>query len=442
MNIRSLILALVVLLALTGTYYWSEHKKPDDDTAKASAATPPPILKLDGSAITKLELKRKDTAPVVLVKNNSGAWQITEPSGLNADQSTVSGAVSTLSSLNSERLVDEKASNLKQYGLDQPSVEVDITEKDNKGQKLLIGDDTPTGSAVYAMLAGDPRVFTIATYTKSSIDKSLNDLRDKRLLTVKTDEISRLDLTRKSQTIEFGRDKNEWQIIKPEPLRADNTQVEELVEKLVDARMDLSGSDKETKDAASAFARATPIATAKVTDQSGSQQLEIRKAKDKDTYYAKSNLVDGVYKVDSSLGQAVDKNLDDFRNKKLFDFGFSEPSKIEIHNGSKAYFLSKGGQDWWSNGVKMDPEAVDSCVSSLRDLSASKFVQSGFTSPTVEISVTSEDGKRTEKLSIAKSGPSYIAKRENDPTLYQLDSTAVESLLKSAEDIKPVTSHS
>jgi hypothetical protein len=437
MKIRSLILALAVLLALIGTYYWSEHKKPDDDTAKASAAAPPPILKLDGSAITKLELKRKDTAPIVLAKNNSGSWQITDPSELNADQSTVAGAVSTLSSLNSERLVDEKASDLKQFGLDQPTVEVDITEKDNKGQKLLIGDDTPTGNAVYAMLAGDPRVFTVATYTKSSIDKSLNDLRDKRLLTTSADKISRLDLTGKNQTIEFGRDKNQWQIIKPEPLRADNTQVEELVAKLTDARMDLSGSDKETKDAASAFAHGTPIAIAKVTDQSGSEELQIRK--EKDTYYAKSSLVDGVYKVDSSLGQAVDKSLDDFRNKKLFDLGFSEPNKVEMHDGSESYFLAKGGQDWWSNGVKMDPTAVEFYISNLRDLAASKFVQSGFANPTIQISVILEDGKRTEKISIAKSGSNYVAKRESDPALYQLDSTAVDALLKSAADIKPAT---
>jgi len=54
---------------------------------------------------------------------------------------------------------------LKTYGLDQPAFEVDITAKD-KTQKLLIGDETPAGSAVYAMLAGDPRIFTMASYHK------------------------------------------------------------------------------------------------------------------------------------------------------------------------------------------------------------------------------------------------------------------------------------
>ena len=44
------------------------------------------------------------------------------------------------------------------------------------------------------------------------------------------------------------------------------------------------------------------------------QTLEVRK--NKDDYYAKSSVVDGVFKVDSSLGTALDKKIDDFQKKK------------------------------------------------------------------------------------------------------------------------------
>ncbi|MGB7131446.1 MAG: DUF4340 domain-containing protein, partial [Candidatus Sulfotelmatobacter sp.] len=321
MKFYNLILATVVLLALMGTMYWSDHRKPDEDAAKASADTSPAILKLDSSAITKVELKNKDAEPLVLDKNASGAWQIAQPKLLPADQIAVSNALSALSSLNSERLVDDKVSDVKQFGLDPPAAEVDITEKGNKSQKLLIGNATPTGNAIYAMLAGDPRLFTMPSYEKTSIDKSVDDLRDKRLITIDADKMSRIDLERKNQDIEFGRSKEEWQILKPKPLRADDVQVGDLARKLADAKMDLSGSDTSGNDAASAFAHATPVATAKVTDQSGTQELQIRK--NKDTYYAKSSVVDGAYKVDPSLGNALDKGLDDFRNKKVFDFGFN-----------------------------------------------------------------------------------------------------------------------
>lgn len=437
MKIRSLVVAAIVLLGLVGTLYWSEHRKPADETAKASADSAPTILKLDEGAITRLELKKKDAEPIVLTKNNSGVWQIVQPTALKADPSTVSGVLSSLSSLNSERMVDDKAFDLKQYGLDQPAVEVDIAAK-GETQKLLIGDQTPAGSAVYAMLAGAPRIFTMASYHKTSIDKNLNDLRDKHLLSVDADKVSRLELVRKNQTIEFGRNKEEWQILKPKPLRADSSQVGELARKLADARMDLSGPGTDPKETGSAFAGAMAVATARVTDQSGTQELQVRKSKD--AYYAKSSAVEGTFKVDADLGQALDKGLDDFRNKKLFDFGFTDPSKIEMHSGTKAYFLTRGsagGADWWSNGRKMDAGSVQSYISNLRDLASTKFLDSGFANPTTEVTVTSDDGKRVEKVSFAKSGNDYIAKRENELTLYLVDSSAVEAVLKAADDIKP-----
>src|SRR5207248_7104194 len=68
-------------------------------------------------------------------------------------------------------------------------------------------------------------------------------------------------------------------------------------------------------DPASAFASGSVIATAKVTTDSGTQQIEVRK--NKDDYYAKSSVTDGVFKVSSDLGQALDKKRDDSRNQKV-----------------------------------------------------------------------------------------------------------------------------
>jgi hypothetical protein len=444
MKNRGLITATVVFFILAGVLYWSEHHKLVEDTAKTSADTPPLILKVEESAITKLELKRKGVDPVVLGKVDSGKWQITTPRTLGADQSTVSGMVSTLSSLSSERLVEDKAADLKQYGLDQPPFEVDITGKDNKLQKLFFGDDTPTGEAVYALLAGDSRVFTVSKYLKNSVDKSLNDVRDRRLLTVNSDKIGRVELISKgkNQDIEFGRNKEQWQILKPGPLRADSEQVGELVGKLTDAKMDLSASG--AGDRTTEFTRSTPIAVAKVTDESTTQELQVRKSqvgKDKDTYYATSSIVEGAYKVDSDFGKALEKGLDDFRNKKLFDFSYAEPDKIELHDGSKACFLTRNGGDWWSgDGKKVNAERAQSLIAKLRGLSAEKFLDSGFTRPAIEATVTSDDGKRTEKLLIAKTGNSYVARRQNETALYQISANSVDDLLKAAGEVEPALS--
>jgi hypothetical protein len=432
MKLRGLIIAIVVLAALTGALYWSNRQKPAET---ASADAPPKILTLKQEDISKIDLKKKGADELVLAKDSSGKWQITAPKLLSVEQSTVSPMLSSLSALTSERLVEEKASDLGQYGLSDPALTASITEKNNKTHALLLGDQTPAGNAVYAKLDGDPRVFIIANYNKGNIDKSVNDLRDKRLLTVDADKISKVELIVKKEDIEFGRNKDGWQIVRPKPLRADGPQVEELVRNLTEARMDFSGTDQDAKNVASAFASGTPVATAKVTAESGTQELQVRKSKD--DYYAKSSAVDGVYKVASSVGKGLDKGLEDFRNKKLFDFGFSDPNKIEIHDGTKNYFLTKGGEDWWNgNGKKLDAGNAQSVVDKIRDLSASKFVDSGFTAPAIELTVRSNDGKRVEKVQIAKKDTGYIARREGEASLYELDASAISGLEKAAEEMK------
>jgi Domain of unknown function (DUF4340) len=308
MNFRSLIIAVVVLATLGGVLYWSQHRKPAEENAGSSTPAAPVIIKVDPADVTELTIKQKE--PFTLQKSAAGKWQITEPKAYPADQEAVAGLLSTLSTLNADRLVEEKAADRKPYGLDPPSVELDITGKAHTTRQLLLGDDTPAGGDVYVAVAADPRVFTIASYNKSSLDKNLNDLRDKSLLTLSPDKVSRVELTEKDQHMEFDRTKDGWQILKPSPSPADGSVVDSLVRTLTDAKMVLSA----TGDAAAEFAQATPVATAKLTGDSGTQTLEVRKSKD--DYYAKSSAVAGAYKVDSTVGQALNKKVDDFRSKK------------------------------------------------------------------------------------------------------------------------------
>jgi len=435
MRFRGLLVAAVLLAALGVGLYFSNKQKAAE-AAKPPSDTPPKILSLTEGDITKVALKKRGTDETVLEKAN-GKWQITAPKPYPADQDPVSQLVASGANVSSDRVVEDKASNLSAYGLNSPSLEVDFTGKGGKVSRLKIGDDTPTNSGAYAMLEGDPRVFTVASYVKTGFDKSVNDLRDKRLLTFDQDKLGRVELIAKKQvSIQFGRDKDRWQIVKPKPLRADGLQVDEMLRKLKDARMDLALSDDDAKKAAVTFAAGTPVATVKLTDPSGTQQIEIRK--NKDDYYAKSSVVPGVFKVTTDVGTGVDKSVDDFRNKKLFDFGFNDPGKIEMHANGKFFGFQKGGDDWFSNGKKMDSTSVQSLLDKLRDLAASKFIETGsLGTPTIDITVVSNNGKLTEKLLIAKQGSDYVARRENEPALYGLDAKTIDDLSQAASDVKP-----
>lgn len=431
---RGLLIAAVVLAALAGTLYWSNHRKPATSSLTSAAESSPKILDVTPADVSGITISKTGTPVLTLSKNEAGKWQITAPRALPADQDSVSTLLSNLSPLNSDRLLEEKAADLNAYGLAKPAVEISLTEKNRKSEDLLLGDDTPTGSGAYAAVKGDPRVFIVASYHKTGLDKTENDLRDKRLLTFDSEKLSRVELTGKKQTIELARSKDQWQILKPKPLRADQSAVEDLVRSLGDAKMELSATEDEKKDV-SAFNSGTPVATAKLTDVAGTAELEVRK--NKDDYYAKSSAVAGVYKVLSSVGTSMDKGVDDFRNKKLFDFGWADPERIDIHDGAKSTSLTRSGSDWWSSGVKMDEGNVGTLLADVRGLTATKFPDNGFTTPSIEITVTSDSGKRVEKVQIAKNADRYVAKRENEPALYELGATAVKDLQDAAVGLKP-----
>jgi Domain of unknown function (DUF4340) len=434
MRVRGLLIAVVLLAALAGGLYFSNKQKAAE-AAKPPADQPPKILSVTEGDITKVVLKKRGAEDVV-IERTDGKWQITAPMPYTADQDAANQLASSAASVSSDRVVEDKASNVASYGLNSPALEVDVTGKGGKISKLKIGDDTPTNSGSYLMLEGDPRVFTVASYVKSGLDKSVNDLRDKRLLTFDQDKLSRVELIAKKQDIEFGRDKDQWQIVKPKPLRADGLQVDEMLRKLKDAKMDLALSADDAKKAAATFASGTPVATVKLTDPSGTQQIEIRK--DKADYYAKSSIAPGVFKTTPELGAGVDKALDDFRTKKLFNFGFSDPNKIEMHVNGKTYSFQKGGEDWFSNGKKLDSVSLQSFLDKVRDLSATKFIDTGtLGAPTIDLTVVSNNGKLTEKVLFAKQGSDYVAQRENEPALYGLDAKTVDDLSQAASDVKP-----
>src|SRR5215467_9927546 len=120
MKNTGLLIAAVVLAGLSGALYWSNHHPANESTTKASSDVAPKIFSLNQDDITKISIQKKDGEETTLAKNGAGKWEITAPKPLGADKEAVSSLLYAVSSLNSDRLVDEKPSDLTQYGLKQP----------------------------------------------------------------------------------------------------------------------------------------------------------------------------------------------------------------------------------------------------------------------------------------------------------------------------------
>jgi hypothetical protein len=300
MKTRGLIIAAAVLAALAGALYWSNRR----EAAEAAAGTPdkPRILTFTTEDVTRVDIQRNRTETVTLAKQDSGEWQVSQTPPLPADSNTVSGLLYTLSTLNADRVVEEQQpGDLAPYGLAQPVVEAEIHTQDGQSRRLLLGDNTPASTSTFAVLAGDPRLFTVSTYVKNSLDKD-------------------------------------------------------------------------------------PVG---------------------------------------------------FANKKLFEFGFVFPEKVEMRIGGKSYLIGFMNDEWTSNGTRMDATSVQSVIARIRDLEATRFVATGFGQPVIEFTVTSDEGKRVERVALSRSGSEYIARREGRPALYVVDAAMITDLEKYVGEMKP-----
>src|SRR5580658_3842845 len=189
MKPTGLLIAVAVLAVLGGAVWWSNKKQAS--ASKSPTDTTTKLLSIPDDQFQEIRIKKQ--SGVQDLRRENGKWRLTEPKELPADQDTAGSLVSSLSNLNADAVIEAKASDLTAYGLADPALDVQIKRKDGKTDELLIGDDTPTGSGVYAKVANDPRVVTIGSFVKTSVDKSANDLRDKRLLNFDADKLTRVE---------------------------------------------------------------------------------------------------------------------------------------------------------------------------------------------------------------------------------------------------------
>jgi hypothetical protein len=67
-----------------------------------------------------------------------------------------------------------------EYGLDQPDVEVTLTFKDDKTEKLLVGKKLPDSESAYGKLASRKVVFVIPKDVLNELNKDVDDIREKK----------------------------------------------------------------------------------------------------------------------------------------------------------------------------------------------------------------------------------------------------------------------
>jgi hypothetical protein len=369
----------------------------------------------------------KVTGEVYDLKWEGRAWELTAPVTYPADAQIVKDLVQLLATFPATGVVDENASDIKQYGLDMPTLVVTVTDAKGKKTRLIIGDNSPRAGSAYAMLDGTRRVVQIAVLNKSKLDRRVDDLRDKHLLTMDATTLTGVRIESKGKSIEFSKNAaKQWLIVKPANWEPDANEVEIAIGKLIEARMDVYSPDP---DPAKAFPTAAPLAVVTMTDAQGPHTLDVRMDKDKNVF-VKSSTLEKPVRGEVELGTTLSAGLDTYRSKKIFTFGFADPNALEI-NGVR---YTKTGTKWSQGDKAIDNTSIQAVIDKLRELAAQKFAPAASGPQIFTIAVTTGSG--SEKVTITGQGSRYFAKRATSSDIYEVSNTVIEDLKSTVGSIK------
>jgi hypothetical protein len=437
-------LALLVVLGGLGAYIYFVASKADDSASKQEKLFP----SLVSDDIEQLTVK-SESGDVTTLEKKDGKWTITAPLSTRGSDIEASGITSGLAGLEIARVVDEHPSDVKEYGLDAPDVEV--TFKSKSGQpsgKLLIGKKTATGGNLYARKDGDPRVVLIAEYNSGTFNKSTFDLRDKAIMTVDRTKVDGFDVALDKSTFELAKKDTDWSVVKPIVARADTSAADGLVSSVESAQMKSVVSTAPTPDDLKKYGLDKPAAVVNLHLGTDRASLAVGGAADDASVYVKDVSRPDVYTIDKATADDFKKTLDDYRRKEMFDMRAFTATHLEItRNGKTTAFDKVKGtgdnpQDTWKRvspaGSDPDKDKFQTFVAALADIRAMSFVDSkaktGLDAPVATIVVKFDDGKKEDHVTFGKSGADAYAARTDDPGAAKIDATKLDDALKSIDE--------
>jgi hypothetical protein len=432
-GLRSFLVLLVIAAGLGAFLYYDSKREPAEEKKQDKVFADVQADKIDQVTI------KSEKGETATATKQGDKWQVAEPAGTPADEAEISGITSNLATLTVTRVIDEKATDFKQYGLEPAALEVAFRQG-GKDHKLLLGLRTPTGSDLYARLPDSPRVFMVGSYVETSFNKSPFDLRDKTILKIDRDKVDRLEIETPDRTIKVGKQGADWRITAPVDARADFGSVEGLVGRLNSTPMKSIASPDADANALKEYGLDKPAATVRVMSGSAQAGLAIGKTAGEGVVYAKDLSRPMVFTIESALADDLKKPADEFRLKDLFDARSFNTTRVEIARGGQILTFEKD-KDAWKQvtpaAKPADAAKVDALLTALTNARATGFADKAPALDTPEITATLKfDESKQEKVVFARSGSDVFARRDGDAAAAKIDASALDGIVKALDALK------
>lgn len=338
--------------------------------------------------ISWVEIQRPNSEPLRVERVGEGdeaVWKIVKPIETRADDGAVGSITWQLAELTYSLVADENPSSLEPFGLVTPELTVKFgtSPKDGVGAEeftLNFGKKLPIGNESYAQVTGQARVVVIGESARSTFDKQTIDLRDKRVVVFKDENLVGLEIATPELKISFEKSQDDWKITSPLKGDADR----DKINKILDDLRFLEAEEFVPSVTLESLKLGTPEMT--ITLVSGAQQRArqtIRFYRDaaQNKAYAFPEGDVWLYKIPPDIINEVPAPVEEFRRRKVLVFDRWEIEKVVIKpsDGAPDIVLVKNDSGDWK--IEAPKEAAKAALASkvydlfneLENLTAEKF---------------------------------------------------------------------
>ena len=441
-------IALVVVLAGLGAYiYFVDSKRPAGTSGPDGTAVESKEKVFTVEADKVEEVRVTADKETTLLKKTDGTWRILEPVQVDADQTEASGLTTSLTGIETGRVVEENAADLARYGLADPKIKIAFKAQGGGAGEIHLGDKTATNTDMYAVKAGEKRVFLVPTFQETSFNKKPFDLRDKRILTIKRDDIDLLDVSGTS-SYQLARSGTEWSVKRPVQARGDYSAIEGLLTRLTTANMTKlveqgAPGSSFPPDVLSKYGLDKPQTTVAIGAGSSRATLAIGKEED-GAVYGRDLSRPMIFTLDPALVTDLKKPAEDYRTKGLFEARPFNLARLRIVRGKDTYEFEKvtgaaGAADKWQRKINggaaadVDAAKMDDFLAKITNLRAESFVAAGPSQAELIVAASHDEGK-FERVRFGKSGADTVATRDGEPGAGKVDPTNYGDTVKALDE--------
>jgi len=444
---------LFVLVAALGAFVWFYEIRGEAGRQDAEAAAKRLFPGVEASAVEQVELTTSDGQRARLERRES-EWQLAAPLAATADGFAADAIASALAQLGSEA-VYESPQPLAVYGLEDESRDLKFRAGDTS-HLLRLGKQTPIGGNRYAWVGGQTRVYTVAGLAVNALSKSLDDLREKRILRFDAGAAQRVSVRWQGGEVVLSRGEAGWKLEQPIVGPADETTVEELLSDLSFLRAGGFVDAPTPEQEALLAAPELEVELAIEPEEKGEQERRLvlaiggREGGQGDRLARAGG--PALFRIPSERLLDFPREVGSYRFRELSRFEPDQAERLEIvfqppGEATVTVTAVRGDEGWSSTPDAVEPARLASMIDELSRLRATKILadamgetelrELGLAPPSARFTVSGKSGSLAQvDLGIVKGSDGVIARSTGGSAVYLLAPTAADVLPVSLEALR------